>query len=707
MIRWAPDSQSACFPDVQGLSQSQDGLPRLPRLHASRMKNKHTNSSESVLRRWAPQTCPRREQRHLRSHGVARRAPGTKCAPSGIESVMQKRDSTAVPLGSCQPVMAQTFTSVGSWRKLNFWDDPSSQSHHSQDPGPGHTKGAKGNTKPQKSLTGSNFFQFGFERCEKPNFVRLPCSQMMKTGSIPKVGSVGCISSVQRIEAKRVVQPDMRATDPGRIAQAPSAESSTTSQAQQQAHPSSPSVPRSRSPQPNGDDRLGSKRPIASPAWHGAEKPSEEDFGEAIARLRSTGGKPEEWFIAQLQLLQDEGIPPGVEALRRVIGRKCGSLAHGFAKLDYNGNGELSLLEFAGGLALLFPPLCGQSSVKLLTGMTERQLFRSFDHDNNGTISIRELAGEDIAPIRESKRMSTLKQINFDSIKSAAASEQLLWKPKRSTKIEAQTRQHHRKLEQQRNEESVHGSPSPRNDVSLNVSPLMSPKGSVSVACPRMTRGSAMIDILGSPKRLSPLSPRSPASPASPLSRATHAAGEDCGDVCVLMAQWTTLLARQKVKRDSSPGRTISPRISVRGEEEDEESQDEEDITTAVDHAEKMMQKVFNGSCEGYMKRNEYLMTRPKFFAFFSELTAGDIVERKLHTLYDSQLELQRDLTMATAGVAITEGLNYDSFRVCLHRAAVQMKLSLHHVVSDLVQDYESRATAQVASWKRQRKKRK
>lgn len=408
-----------------------------------------------------------------------------------------------------------------------------------------------------------------------------------------------------------------------------------------------------------------------------------EHWDHALRLLRDSPGesKSKAWFISMLEFLAENNIPPGVDALRAALKNKCGTLSHAFARMDYNDNGELSMLEFVGGLALLIPPLgrcMGEegNALRILTGMTESALFKVLDCDKQGTISLLELCGEGAVRMKQQKRQSALKQIDF-GLPSYQRKSSLAARIKGGSLTA--------RLAGLRSQENTHdglrqgGKLSAWYDVidAAKEGAHQEPKNRVSLgdSLNKVKNMVAFSSLLGedSVKEKSD----SPKRPSSPARRAT------IGNPFVLVAQWTTLLARQKSHGD-----------------DDEDSASDNDIDDAVDYAEQMMENIFTDSCGGYKKRGTHLLTRPKFREFFNSLDT-DLGDHKLHALYDSQMQLQVDLTMATFGVSITEGLTYESFRVTLHRAVMQLKLNLHRVIGDLVEDYEKIARTKVGKWKR------
>lgn len=96
-----------------------------------------------------------------------------------------------------------------------------------------------------------------------------------------------------------------------------------------------------------------------------------------------------------LHLLEQHELPQGVEALRFALKWRCGSLEQAFLCLDVacrQGRGSLSMLEFAGGLALLgldTPALCG---------ITEAAAFTNLDADGDGRLCVLDLLGASAPP---------------------------------------------------------------------------------------------------------------------------------------------------------------------------------------------------------------------------------------------------------------------------------------------------------------------
>jgi len=75
----------------------------------------------------------------------------------------------------------------------------------------------------------------------------------------------------------------------------------------------------------------------------------------------------------------------GPAALVEAMVFKAGSVEKVFKLLDFNGNGEVSLMEFAGGLSLM------GLDVEALTGMQEGEVFRLVDVDGSGVLELEEL----------------------------------------------------------------------------------------------------------------------------------------------------------------------------------------------------------------------------------------------------------------------------------------------------------------------------
>lgn len=91
-----------------------------------------------------------------------------------------------------------------------------------------------------------------------------------------------------------------------------------------------------------------------------------------------------------LEVLEQQAVPQGPEALRAALRWRCGSLEQAFQCLDVsdrNGQGSLSMLELAGAVALLgldAPALCGTHEVST---------FAAMDADLDGRLSIYDLLG--------------------------------------------------------------------------------------------------------------------------------------------------------------------------------------------------------------------------------------------------------------------------------------------------------------------------
>merc|ERR1712093_243070 len=99
-----------------------------------------------------------------------------------------------------------------------------------------------------------------------------------------------------------------------------------------------------------------------------------------------------------------------------------------------------------------------------------------------------------------------------------------------------------------------------------------------------------------------------------------------------------------------------------------------------------------------------YLMDQPSFFRFFDELEVEDnhlrMHRRVLANFYEEQMQLQRDLTMAEHGFALSEGLTFDSFKFLLHKSMILLGLHHYHGLESLVEEYEDYAWSVISAWK-------
>lgn len=87
----------------------------------------------------------------------------------------------------------------------------------------------------------------------------------------------------------------------------------------------------------------------------------------------------------QLAYLEERAPPRGLEALAEALTYELETLEQAFRYLDTNRNGEMSLLEFTGGMSLL------NVDVPALCGMEEKQVFRKLDRNHDGAIQLKEL----------------------------------------------------------------------------------------------------------------------------------------------------------------------------------------------------------------------------------------------------------------------------------------------------------------------------
>lgn len=91
-----------------------------------------------------------------------------------------------------------------------------------------------------------------------------------------------------------------------------------------------------------------------------------------------------------LEVLEQQAVPQGVEALRTALKLRCGSLERAFQCLDVSGRsgrGSLSLLEFVGATTLL------GLDVTSLCGMDEASALAAMDSDSDGRLSLLDLLG--------------------------------------------------------------------------------------------------------------------------------------------------------------------------------------------------------------------------------------------------------------------------------------------------------------------------
>eukprot|EP00397_Hematodinium_sp_SG-2012_P018881 GEMP01019366.1.p1 GENE.GEMP01019366.1~~GEMP01019366.1.p1 ORF type:complete len:738 (+),score=120.63 GEMP01019366.1:235-2448(+) len=720
MIRWAPETLSnrvlvdPIFENSQLLQRQQQDLNRLPCLQMSKMPNVTSVDPRFGARRTIQ--SPRRVGRLS-----CKRRPPPSLSATNLEAVVQNRlelsKSSKGALGASEGQFQlfapsqNTPIPFASRKKLfvqndvinaNFFDVARVHSANSTSTRKKHPAKPRGDGRLSRGHVG----QYAGGGLDLPQKAQGPVVDRRSRSESGSVHVIQFNSVCQPTNCTRLVESHTKCQTwhGGNFLQSVPAGANRSSSARRASLPATGSnAPMSQREGNAANKRHSSPGRCTSPGRFG-EQPTFDGTVAEIRRRGPTSSKNQEWLIEQIEMLQEQGVPKGIEAVRAVLASKCGSLAHAFAKMDYNSNGELSLLEFAGGLAILFPPIAGQNTLSLLTGMSERQMFKLLDSNGNGTIGLAEFAGSDVEPAHLPGWHAVKKQIDF-----GGRAKRTLERPGGFKRMGDEP------------ESSKPGRKSLRNKLVVEVDDAL--PGGVAKETFFGTRGDHNQIAAGS---LSP-SPKETSSSAHSVSgfgspkhgafgpSPTVAERDTNGcDVVVLMARWTALLARQRCKKDSSPlhsperspknfpnFRRVTSNRDHDDAGDDGDSQDEEQITSAVEEAEKMMNKVFNDSCSGYRKHNTYLMTRPKFFEFLSEIN-DSIPERKMHSLYDSQMELQQDLTMATFGFAISEGLNYDSFRVCLHRAAVSMKLNLHHVIGDLITDYEDRATSQVSSWKRQ-----
>eukprot|EP00929_Paragymnodinium_shiwhaense_P113064 TRINITY_DN8132_c0_g1_i1.p1 TRINITY_DN8132_c0_g1~~TRINITY_DN8132_c0_g1_i1.p1 ORF type:complete len:714 (+),score=134.05 TRINITY_DN8132_c0_g1_i1:47-2143(+) len=133
------------------------------------------------------------------------------------------------------------------------------------------------------------------------------------------------------------------------------------------------------------------KMPAKGSIWGRATEDFVERFNAAFDRPSIARDRLRHERLLLLSALERENVVPGVEAVRISLQARCGSLEEAHAQLDVRQRGEkgITLLEFAGGAALL------GLDVRLMSGgLSEQEVLKRLDHDGDGRLSLQDLRRE-------------------------------------------------------------------------------------------------------------------------------------------------------------------------------------------------------------------------------------------------------------------------------------------------------------------------